>query len=96
MKTEPLLKNEENRTTKQSSQFDAINDANLLTAQAWRVRENFKRLFEQTGYLNLIEVYEKWMKNALQTGVEYVVDVVKTFERHLEGIFNAILYKTTK
>ncbi len=103
VKTEPLLKearfavlkNEANRTTRQSSQFDAINDANLLTAQAWRVRENFRALFEQTGYLNLIEVYDKWMENALQTGIKYVIDVVRTFERHLVGIFNAILYKTT-
>ena len=103
VKTEPLLKearfavlkNEANRTARQSNQFDAINDANLLTAQAWRVRENFRGLFEQTGYLNLIEVYDKWMENALQTGIKYVIDVVKTFERHLGGIFNAILYKTT-
>ena len=103
VKTEPLLKearfavlkNEKNRTKRQSTQFDAINDANLLTAQAWRVRENFKALFEQTGYLDLIDVYDKWMENALQTGIKYVTDVVKTFERHLEGIFNAILYKTT-
>jgi len=103
VKTEPLLKdarfavlkNEKNRTKRQSSQFDAINDANLLTAQAWRVRENFKALFEQTGYLDLIDVYDEWMENALQTGIKYVTDVVKTFERHLEGIFNAILYKTT-
>lgn len=90
-----VLKNEANRTARQSDQFDAINDANLLTAQAWRVRENFRVLFEQTDYLNLIEVYDKWMENALQTGIKYVIDVVKTFERHLEGIFNAILYKTT-
>ena len=90
-----VLKNKANRTARQSDQFDAINDANLLTAQAWRVRENFRVLFEQTGYLNLIEVYDKWMENALQTGIKYVIDVVKTFERNLEGIFNAILYKTT-
>ncbi len=38
---------------------------------------------------------QKRLKNALQTVIKYVVDVVKTFERHLEGIFNAILYKKT-
>jgi len=90
-----VSKNQANRTAKQSNQSDAINDANLLTAQAWRVRENFGALFEQTGYLSLIEVYDKWMENALQAGIKYVIDVVKTFERHLGGIFNAMLYKTT-
>ncbi len=90
-----VLKNEANRTLKQSEQFNTINDANLLTAQAWRVRENFKAIFEQSDYLNLVDMYDNWMDNALQTGIKYVADVVKTFERHLEGVFNAILYKTT-
>lgn len=90
-----VLKNQENRTEKQSEQFKIINDANLLTAQAWRVRENFKALFKENDWLNLTEIYESWEENALQTGIKYVIDVVKTFERHLEGIFNAILLKTT-
>lgn len=90
-----VLKNEANRTLKQSEQFNTINDANLLTAQAWRVRENFKAIFEQSDYLNLVDMYDNWMDNALQTGIKYLADVVKTFERHLEGVFNAILYKTT-
>lgn len=90
-----VLKNEANRTEKQAEQFKAINDANLLTAQAWRVRENFKMIFEESDYFNVIELYDSWMMNALNTGIKYVADVVKTFERHLEGVFNAILYKTT-
>ncbi len=90
-----VLKNEDNRTDGQSDQFKAINDANLLTAQAWRARENFKMIFKENNYLNLIELYDSWMMDALNTGVKYVADVVKTFERHLEGVFNAILYKTT-
>lgn len=90
-----VLKNEANRTPKQGEQFDAINAANLFTAQAWRVRENFKAIFEQSDYLNVVEMYDNWMNNALQTGIKYVADVIKTFERHLEGVFNAILCKTT-
>ncbi len=90
-----VLKNEANRTLKQSEQFNTINDANLLTAQAWRVRENFKAIFEQSDYLNLVDMYDNWMDNALPTGIKHLADVVKTFERHLEGVFNAILYKTT-
>jgi transposase len=90
-----VLKNEENRTEKQAEQFKAINEANLLTAQAWRVRENFKALFEQNEMLPLIELYDLWVEDAIKTGIKSVMEVVKTFERHLDGIFNAILYKTT-
>jgi transposase len=53
VKTEPLLKknrfavlkNEENRTQNQQSIFEQLDKANLKTAQAWHIRENFKSLF---------------------------------------------------
>ncbi len=103
VRTEPLLKkarfsvlkNAENRTIKQQEQFDSINEANLLTAQAWRVRENFKAIFDQTDELDIIEIYDRWVVDAIKTGIKPVIDVLKTFERHLEGIFNAIKLKTT-
>jgi transposase len=103
VKTEPLLKkarfsvlkNAENRTIKQQEQFKAINEANLLTAQAWRVRENFKAIFEQSNELDIIEIYDKWVEDAIKTEIKPIIEVLKTFERHLDGIFNAIKLKTT-
>jgi hypothetical protein len=59
-----------NRTEKQSEQFKAINDANLLAAQAWRARENFKMIFDESNYLNVIELYDSWMMDALNTGIK--------------------------
>jgi len=103
VKTEPLLKqnkytmlkNEENRTEKQQTSFELINQANLKTSQAWRIRENFKDIFSLTAIDEIKDAYKNWMKDALESGIEYVKDVVETFERHREGVINAFITKTT-
>ncbi len=82
-----VLKNEANRTLKQSEQFNTINDANLLTAQAWRVRENFKAIFEQSDYLNLVDMYDNWMDNALQQ----VLNTWQMLLKHLNAIWKVSL-----
>jgi transposase len=102
VKTEPLLKlnkytvlkNEENRTEKQQTAFELINQANLKTAQAWKIRENFKDIFSLTKIDEIKDTYEKWIKDALDSGIKYVINVVETFQRHKEGIMNAFITKT--
>lgn len=103
VKTEPLLiknkytvlKNQENRTDKQQISFDLINQANLKTAQAWKIRENFKDIFFLDNLDEIKETYENWIKDALDTGIKYVKDVIETFERHRDGVMNAFITKTT-
>lgn len=101
--TEPLLKknkytvlkNQENRTEKQQAAFELINQANLKTAQAWKIRENFKDIFSINSICTIKETYEKWLKDAFDSGLKYVIEVAKTFERHNDGIMNAFLTRTT-
>jgi len=103
VKTEPLLiknkytvlKNEKNRTEKQQTSFELINQANLKTAQAWRIRENFKDIFSFNILEQINEAYEKWVKDAIESGIKYVKDVVETFKRHKQGVMNAFITKTT-
>ncbi|MFH1004199.1 MAG: ISL3 family transposase [Bacteroidota bacterium] len=103
VKTEPLLKlnkytvlkNKENRTPKQQTSFELINQANLKTAQAWKIRENFKDIFSFTNLSEIKTTYENWIKDALESGIKYVKNVVETFERHHEGVMNAFITKTT-
>lgn len=103
VKTEPLLiknkytvlKNKENRTEKQQVSFELINQANLKTAQAWRIRENFKDIFSINSIDEIKEAYEKWVKDSFDSGLKFVRDVVETFERHKEGVMNAFTTKTT-
>ena len=103
VKTEPLLKNnkftvlknQENRTEKQQASFELINKANLKTAQAWKIRENFKDIFSINTIEEIEDAYSCWIKDALDCGIKYIKDVVETFERHREGIMNAFITKTT-
>jgi len=90
-----VLKNEENRTEKQKEVFNEINQSNLKTAQAWRIRENFKDIF----YINDIETikvaYQEWMQNSRESNLKYVHKVLDTFDRHKPGIINAFETNTS-
>jgi len=90
-----VLKNAENRTEQQKEAFDKINKANLRTAQAWRIRENFKDIFYINDFESIKIAYEKWVQNSRESNLKYVQQVVDTFERHKSGIINAFETKTS-
>jgi len=102
VKNEPLLKknrftvlkNEENRTQYQQSIFEQLDKANLKTAQAWHIRENFKSLFEiqdRTVSGNLL--YE-WMADSMAKGLFFVNNVINTIKNHVMGVVNALVTRT--
>ncbi|MDP2362862.1 MAG: transposase [Ignavibacteria bacterium] len=90
-----VLKNSDNRTEKQKEAFDKINEANLKTAQAWRIRENFKDIFYINDIATIKMTYEKWLQNSIESKLKYVLQVVKTFQRHTTGIMNAFETKSS-
>ena len=90
-----VLKNAENRTEKQQEYFDKINEANLKTAQALRIRENFKDIFQINDSTTITMIYDKWIQNALESNLKYIQQVVETFQRHRTGIINAFETKST-
>jgi transposase len=90
-----VLKNAENRTPKQDEQFKLINEANLKTAQAWHIRENFKLLFDICSKQNAAKLLEEWIKESRAKSIYNVNLVLKTFENHLQGIINAIITRTS-
>lgn len=90
-----VLKNAENRTDSQNEQFKLIDEANLKTAQAWHIRENFKLLFEICSSRNVKELLQEWIKESRSKVIYNVNLVLKTFENHLQGIINAIMTRTS-
>lgn len=90
-----VLKNAENRTAEQQEQFQQIDAPNLLTAQAWRIRENFKEIFIEKDTTRLAELFDLWATDALEAGIKTVTKVVNTFQRHIQGTLNAAITKTT-
>jgi transposase len=88
-----VLKNKENRTEHQETAFLKMMEDNLKTAQAWLIRENFKTLFQENT--NVKKKYKLWKKDALSYSINAVNNVIETFDRHLQGIINAIITKTS-
>ncbi len=84
-----VLKNKTNRTEKQQTAFDAIDNANLNTAKAWHIRESFKVLFKLENQSQIKSLFTQWMEHSKQIGIKYVNTVIATFQRHEEGIINA-------
>jgi transposase len=91
-----VLKNTETRTDKQQIAFDEISQANLKTAQAWHIRENFKTLFWlfSANNVEISQLFERWVSNSKEKNLPSVNKVIKTFENHKEGIMNAFTTNT--
>jgi transposase len=102
VKTEPLLKknrytvlkNEENRTEIQQSIFEQLDEANLKTAQAWHVRENFKSLFEVQDRTVSGNLLYDWMTDSMAKGLTFVSNVIDTIKNHIKGVVNALVTRT--
>jgi transposase len=90
-----VLKNEENRTETQQKAFELLKQANLKTAQAWHIRENFKTIFLPNHWSDKLVQYKYWLEDALKSNLQYINDVIKTFQNHEQGIHNAIITDTT-
>lgn len=90
-----VLKNEENRTEEQQRNFENISKANLETSRVWVVRENFKSVFKLNHWMDKLSIYKNWLNDASGKNLKYVNKVLETFERHHQGIVNAIITGTT-
>ena len=102
VKNEPLLKNnrftvlknEQNRTQNQQSIFEQLDRANLKTAQAWHIRENFKSLFEIQDRTVSGNLLWDWIENSMTKGLNFVNDVINTIKNHARGVVNALNTRT--
>ena len=89
-----VLKNEDNRTQKQQSVFEQLDKANLKTAQAWHIRENFKSLFEIQDRTVSGNMLYDWMTHSMTKGLHFVNEVIRTIYNHIKGVVNALITRT--
>jgi transposase len=89
-----LLKRPENLTDKQKMQFKAIDHANLLTAQVWRAKENFRALFNQPDKDHAFTALINWLGSVYNTTLHHLKNVARTIDKYLLPVGNA-LYKRT-
>lgn len=110
VKTEPLLKkakyvmlkNSDKLTDKQKAKFMEINQANLLTARAWKMKENFMEIFEkQTTEAEhpacgeASAFFDNWYENVVKSNIGPMKKIAKTLKNYKNGIINIIKYRVT-
>jgi transposase len=89
------LKNQQNHSDKQAENFKRISQLNLVTAQAWRSKENFKALYEQNSPIEGYHYFCQWFEDVASKGITACKKVAQMCQTHLLGILNYINYPIT-
>ena len=88
-----LLKYEANRTANQEDIFQAIQKLNLQVSVAWRPREDFKAIFRCRSFADAKKYFKLWLESVKEEAVKEVTQIAEMFERHREGVCNALCYE---
>jgi transposase len=72
-----------------------INQANLLTARAWKMKENFMEIFEKQTTEEASVYFNSWYENVVKSNIEQMRKVAKTLKNYKDGIINIIKYRVT-
>lgn len=90
-----FLKNKEDWTDKEILKFEDVNQINLVTSQAWQIKENFKGIYNQGSKQRCLIYFKDWYKDNLETGIKQMIKVADTMLNHLKGIVNSAVYEIT-
>jgi transposase len=85
-----MLKRLDTMTEKQRARFQEINQANTLTAKAWKMRENFLELYESHSEQEAIIFFERWYQNVVHSDIKHMKKAAKTIRRYLANIITQI------
>jgi transposase len=80
------LKNPSNLTANQEQRLDSLQDANLLTAEAYRLRLTFQDLYYQCNHNDASQFLDEWIAMAEASGLEPIVKAATTIKNHKEGV----------
>jgi transposase len=87
-----MLKNSDKLTDKQRAKFIEINQANLLTARAWKMKENFMEIFNKETVEDASAYFDSWYENVVKSNIEPMKKVAKALSNYKSGIINIIKY----
>lgn len=90
-----MLKNSDKLTDKQKAKFIEINQANLLTSRAWKMKENFMEIFEKETIEEASAFFDSWYENVVKSNIVPMKKVAKTLKNYKDGIISIIKYRVT-
>ena len=68
--------------------FRALNQRNLKTSRAWRIKENFTQFWSYRYKGAAKRFFTAWSNNAMRSRLEPIKKVVKMLRRHETGLLN--------
>ena len=81
------LKNRENLTAKQLEKLQDLENENLQTAEAYRLKITFQDIYDNIQCAETAEfLLKSWIKHVLNSGLEPLIDFSKTLLRHFDGV----------
>jgi transposase len=80
------LKNPSNLTAHQAEMLEALRNANLKTAEAYRMRLTLQDFYEQANPQAAKAFLGEWVAMVLASGIEPMVKVAQTIQAHVEGV----------
>lgn len=85
-----FLKDKANFTEKQRLKFEAISQTNYSVSRAWQIKENFRDIQFRQDRAQAVSIYHWWRQDALNAQIKEITEVIEVFDRHLNGIINAL------
>jgi transposase len=85
-----FLKDKMNLTDEQYIKFESIKKANYEVSRAWRIKENFRDILSMQPILGALRLYKIWRRDALAANIKEINEVIQIFDRHENGIINAM------
>ena len=77
---------EENLPERHAARFEALKDSTLKTARAWRIKELWRTFKRCLDVEDAHAFFHKWYGLAMQSKLEPVKKVARSFKAHLAGI----------
>ena len=75
--------------------FRALNQLNLKTSRAWRIKETFTQFWSYYYMGAAKRFFDAWSNNAMRSRLEPVKKVVKMLRRHEQGLLNYSRHRIT-
>ena len=75
--------------------FRALNQLNLKTSRAWRIKETFIQFWSYHYKEAARRFFNAWSNNAMRSRLEPVKKVVRMLRRHMQGLLNYSRHRIT-
>ena len=81
------------KTRKQAGNFQTHSGGQPAVSVAWRLREDFKAIFECKPFSDAKQYFYYWFESVKEAAVNEILQVAQMFERHLTGVCSALCHE---